>query len=193
MKALICSCLLAALAAPVAAEPNGAKASSSSFVYLVTGTCLNSPAGFNAKLETNNAGVAWSTTFAGQGSVDGQGAATEVGQSVDTASFGAGPRMHAPAAHAYKATFTAAISGPADDGSVMFHADAMHGVFTAGPYTGQEFGVSGFDLKKAISASGVDVYGSPASPVVQAFALADGRKVERVCVLTVSATMLRQS
>lgn len=58
------------------------------------GTCLASPEGFNSKLEPVNSGVAWTTTFNAVGTADANGNVTELGQSVDSASFGVGPRMH---------------------------------------------------------------------------------------------------
>ena len=64
-------------------------------------------------------------------------------------------------------------------------------MFTAGPYAGQSFTLSGFELGRSAGEQGADVYGSPASPVLQTVSLADGMKFERVCVLTMSATPLR--
>ncbi len=192
MKAAFCSRLLIALVViPALAEPISANANAPPFTYRSSGTCLASPLGFNSKLEPVNSGVAWTTTFTGSGSVDDHGAATETGQAVDTASFGVGPRMHTPAAHAYDDRFTVAIADPGDGGSVTFHAGTISGTFTAGPYAGQSFSLSGFELKKAIEDHGFDVYGSATSPVVQTLSIANGIKFERVCVLTVSTSPRR--
>jgi hypothetical protein len=180
--------LMTLVVIPALADPISANTNTAAFTYRISGTCLASPAGFNSKLEPINSGVAWTTTFTSVGSVDDRGAATEVGQAVDTASFGAGPRMHTPAAHAYDDRFTVAITDPGDDGSVTFRAGMMSGTFTAEPYAGRSFSLSGFELKKAIGDHGFDVYGSAASPVVQTLSLADGIKFERVCVLTVSTS-----
>ena len=192
MSALSCSRLLVSLAVlPALAVPISANANTPAFTYRISGTCLASPLGFNSKLEPVNSGIAWTTTFTSAGSVDDHGAATETGQAVDTASFGAGPRMHTPAAHAYDDRFTVAITDPGDGGSVTFHAGTISGTFTAGPYAGRSFSLSGFELKKAIGDHGFDVYGSAAAPVVQTLSLADGVKFERVCVLTVSTSPQR--
>ena len=192
MRAVFCSRLLMTLVAiPVLADPISANANTPAFTYRSSGTCLASPLGFNSKLEPINSGVAWTTTFTSAGSVDDHGAATEVGQAVDTASFGVGPRMHTPAAHAYDDRFTVVITDPGDDSGATFRAGMMSGTFTAGPYAGRSFSLSGFELKKAIGDHGFDVYGSPTSPVVQTLSLADGTKFERVCVLTVSTSPRR--
>ena len=142
-------------------------------------------------MEPVNSGVAWTTTFASTGSVDDHGAATETGQAVDTASFGVGPRMHTPAAHAYDDRLTVASTESGDDGSTTLRAGTISGTFTAGPYAGRSFSLSGFELKKAIGDHGSDVYLSATSPVVQTLSLADGVKIERVCVLTVSTSPRR--
>ncbi len=189
MRAVFCSCLLMMLVVVAAlADPIGAN---TPLNYRSSGTCLASPEGFNSKFEPMNTGVAWTTTFTSMGSIDDHGAATEVGQAVDTASFGVGPRMHAPAIHAYDDTFAVVITEPADDGSVTFHVGTVSGTFTAGPYAGRSFSLSGFELKKAVRDHGVDVYGSAASPVVQTLSLAGGIKFERICVLTVSTSPRR--
>jgi hypothetical protein len=130
-------------------------------------------------------------TFTSVGSVDDHGASTEVGQAVDTASFGVGPRMHFPAAYAYDETFTVAITVPGDGSSATFHAGTASGAFTAGPYAGQSFSLSGFELKKTIGDYGVDVYGSATLPVAQTLSLADGMKFERLCILTLSTSPRR--
>jgi hypothetical protein len=184
MRTVFFFCLLAALAAPALAEPPGANPNTSAFTYSASGTCLASPEGFNAKLEPTYTGLAWTTSFAGNGNVDDHGAATEVGQSIDTASFGVGPRMHAPAAHGYNSTFSVSISETGDNGAV-FRAGAVNGTFTAGPFAGRSFSLSGFELKRLARHDGADVYGG-ASPVMQTVSLAGGAKYERVCVLTVS-------
>ena len=192
MRTMFRSRLLMTLAVlPALAAPIGANANTPAFSYRSSGTCLASPSGFNSKLEPVNSGVAWTTTFASTGSVDDHGAATEAGQAVDTASFGVGPRMHTPAAHAYDDRLTVTITESGDDGSTTLRAGAISGTFTAGPYAGRSFSLSGFELKKAIGDHGSDVYGSATSPVVQTLSLADGVKIERVCVLTVSTSPRR--
>ena len=187
MRTVFCSFLLMTLVAvPALAEPIGAN--TPPFIYRSSGTCLASPAGFSPKLEPINSGVSWTTTFTSMGSVDDRGAAAEVGQAVDTASFGVGPRMHTPAAHAYEDTFTVAITEPGGDSKVTFRAGMVSGTFTAGPYAGRSFSLSGFELRKAASDHGVDVYGSATSPVVQTLSLSGGIKFDRICVLTVSTS-----
>jgi hypothetical protein len=184
MKTVFVSCLLAALAGSALAEPADIKSTASPFTYSATGTCLASPQGFNANLEPVYTGLAWTTTFTSDGSVDEHGAASEAGQSIDSPSFGVGPRMHAPAAHAYKSTFSVAVSDSQDNGAT-FRAGAATGTFTAGPTAGKNFGISSFELKRLARHDGTDVYGG-ASPVIQTVTMTDGAKFERVCVLTVS-------
>ncbi len=192
MRITFCPRLLTTLIViPALADPIGANANTPAFTFRSSGTCLASPAGFNAKLEPVNSGVAWTTTFAGTGSVDDHGAAIEVGQAVDTASFGVGPRMHTPAAHAYEDRFTVVIADPGDKSGGTFRAGMTSGAFTAGPYAGRSFSLSGFELKKAAGDHGSDVYASAASPIVQTVSLGDGVKFERVCVLTVSTSSRR--
>ena len=190
MKTVFVCCLLAALAGSALAEPADTKSTASPFTYSASGTCLASPQGFNANLEPVYTGVAWTTTFTSNGSVDEHGAANEVGQSIDSASFGVGPRMHGPAAHAYKSTFSVTVSDSQDDGAAL-RAGAATGTFTAGPTAGKSFGISAFELKRLARHDGSDVYGG-ASPVMQTVTLADGGKFERVCVLTVSVYPARE-
>ena len=192
MRAIFSSRLLMVLAVlPALADPISADTNTPAFTYRSSGTCLASPAGFNSKLEPVNSGVAWTMTFASTGSVDDQGAATEVGQAVDTASFGVGPRMHTPAAHAYNDRLTVTITRSGDDSSATFHAGMISGTFTAGPYAGRSFSLSGFELRNAAGDQGSDVYGSRTSPVSQTLSVADGIKFERVCVLTVTTSPRR--
>jgi hypothetical protein len=99
--------------------------------------------------------------------------------------------MHTPAAHTFNATFNVSISEPADDGSVTFHAGMASGTFTAGPYAGQGFSLSGFELKKtSVRNDWVDVFGGDTSPVAQTLSLVGGRKFERVCILTILTSPL---
>jgi hypothetical protein len=146
------------------------------------GTCLASPEGFNPKLEPINSGVAWTTTLTGIGSVNAHGAATEIGQAVDTASFGVGPRMHIPAARSYKVSFTATINKQEKDGSSTFRAGASEatGSFTAGPYAGRSLTLSAFQLKRN---SAEKIYGSVDTPLLQTVFLGGGVKFERICVI----------
>jgi len=190
MRTVSCSCLLTMLAAPALANPPDANVKGAAFTYSASGTCLASPEGFNSKLEPVNIGVAWTTSFNSMGSVDDHGAATQVGQAVDTASFGAGPRMHAPAAHAYNGTFNVTIES-ADDGSVTFHAGMLSGTFTAGPFAGRDFSLSGLELKQFGRSDGITVFGSATSPVAQTLSLVGGPKFERLCVMTVSTSPRR--
>ncbi len=94
-----------------------ADAKTPTIVYSSSGSCIASPFGFTAKLQPVNSGVSWRTTFNVVGSGDENGNVREVGQSVDSASFGVGPRMHMPAANAYTATYVSSVTGPNEDGS----------------------------------------------------------------------------
>ena len=155
------------------------------FAYRSSGTCMASPEGFNSKVEPINSGVAWITTFASVGRVDGHGAGTEIGQAVDTASFGVGPRMHMPGASVYEVSFTATISRT-ETGGVVFRANEASGTFTAGPYAGRTLSLSGFQLKRTAAENAAQTFGSVDSPVVQAVSLGGGAKFERICVMTLS-------
>jgi hypothetical protein len=186
MRSALGSCLMLTLLAQALAAPTDANLNNvSPFTYSASGTCLASPEGFDSKLEPVNSGTAWTTSFTSSASVDKNGEATEAGQAVDTASFGVGPRMHTPAAHAYKATFNTSISEPAEDGTVTFHAGTANGTFIAGPHAGQSFTVSGFELRKSARYDGVEVYGGAGSPIAQTLSLAGGKKIQRVCALTI--------
>ncbi len=182
MRFALCSCVLIGALSQAHADPT--KMETAEFAYRTSGTCLASPEGFNAKLEPVNSGVAWTTTFTGNGRVDAQSGATEMGQSVDTASFGVGPRMHAPGAHAYEIKFKATIGKSEKDGGPIFRADAANGTFTAGPYAGRSLGVSAFQLTRNTVENAVETYGSAGSPVIQTILLGSGAKFERICVLT---------
>jgi len=187
MRTVPCICLSTLLLlTPALADPTRANTNSPPFSYHSSGSCLAAPEGFDAKQQPINPGFAWSMNFTSAGSVDDHGAGTETGQALDTASFGAGPRMHTPAAHAYSAVFTAVVGEPADDGSVTLHVGPFSGSFSAGPYAGQSFSLSGFDLKKAGRDNSVDVYGT--APVRQTLSLGSGRKFEQLCILTVSTS-----
>jgi hypothetical protein len=190
MRAASCFCFL--IAALVSALAGPTNTQTAELAYHSSGTCLASPEGFNSKWEPINSGVTWTTTFASIGRVDAQGAATEVGQAVDTASFGVGPRMHTPAAHSYKVSLTATISKPEKDGSLTFRAGEANGSFTAGPYAGRSLTLSGFQLKRN-AAENVEVYGSADTPVMQTLFLGGGVKFERICVLTLSVSPIQGS
>jgi hypothetical protein len=92
--------------------------------------------------EPVNSGESWGTTFNAVGSSDSNGKLTEAGQSVDSASFGAGPRMHPPGAHAYRDMFMALLTGPNADGSSNFQLKGAGGTFTAGQHAGLHFTIS---------------------------------------------------
>jgi hypothetical protein len=190
MKTALRFGVLASFAAALIAD--GAEAKPSTIVYSSSGSCIASPFGFTAKLEPVNPGVTWRTTFNVVGSGDENGNVREAGQSVDSASFGSGPRMHTPAANAYTDTYALSVTGPNEDGSLTLRVGTQSGTFTAGPYAGLNFTVSGFALKGWIGAGNFGVYGSSEAPVVQAFTLSNGAKYQRICTtLTVSTAPRR--
>jgi hypothetical protein len=184
MRRILCTTVLISLgmASPVYAGG----VTTSTFAYAGSGTCLASPEGFNSKLEPVNSGVAWTTIFNAAGLTDANDNVTELGQSVDSASFGVGPRMHMPAAHAYEDTFSFAVTEPDRDGTVTLHVGTLSGTFTAGPNAGVTFVISGFELKKGIGDNGVTVFRSAGSPTIQTVSLANGIKFSRICMLTAS-------
>lgn len=177
--------LLASAAIAVRADP---RAQQPAVTYATSGTCVNSPEGFNSKLEPTNPGTTWTTTFNATGSADANGNVTEVGQSVDTASFGAGPRMHMPAASAYKATFTSkAELNP--DGSYNIVTGTLSGAFTHGPYAGQTFSAApGLLLKQSPDQNGVSVQTTIGAPIIQTFSLSNGTSFQRICIVRAVVT-----
>jgi hypothetical protein len=182
MKSLLGACILMSVGIGASGAEGG---KTPAFGYSSSGSCIASSLGFTPKLEPINPGVSWRTTFNAVGSSDADGKVTEAGQSVDSASFGAGPRMHAPAANAYKDTFMAALTGPNADGSSTFQLAMARGAFSAGPNAGLGFTISNFELKGWAGANGVKTYGSSESPVVQTVSLANGTKFQRICTMLI--------
>jgi hypothetical protein len=92
MKSIFGACILMSVSIVAASAEEGKTV----FGYSSSGSCIASPLGFTSKLEPTNPGLSWRITFNAVGSADADGKVTEAGQSVDSASFGAGPRMHSP-------------------------------------------------------------------------------------------------
>ena len=157
----------------------------SAFGYSSSGSCIASAFGFTSKLEPVNSGVSWRTTFNAVGSGDTNGKVAEAGQSVDSASFGAGPRMHPPGAHAYRDTFMAVLTAPNADGSSNFQLKMASGAFTAGQHAGLRFTISDFELKGWSANNGVKTYGSSETPVIQTISLGDGTRFQRICTMLI--------
>ncbi len=171
-------CILILLATAAVTKP--ASAGTPMLAYTSSGACVASPTGFDSKLQPVNSGVAWRTTFNAVGRADANGSVTEEGQSVDSASFGVGPRMHVPAANAYKDTFVSTIAGPNEDGSFIFRAGTLSGTLTAGPKVGLTFMISGFGLKGWKGENGLSVYGSGGPPVIQTVSFSNGANFQRI-------------
>jgi hypothetical protein len=170
------------------APPAGAGAPQSTLTLATSGTCINSPSGFNSNLEPANSGTAWTTTFNAIGSADANGNITEVGESVDSASFGVGPRMHMPGANAYKDTFTATAK-PNSDGSYSIVTGTMSGAFTDGPDAGRTFTASpGLPFKQWPGQNGVSVRASTGAPVIQTLLLSNGISFQRICTVRTLVT-----
>ena len=181
--------LLASTAIAVRADP---RAPQQALTHATSGTCVNSPEGFNSKLEPTNPGTTWMTTFNAVGSADANGNVTEVGQSVDTASFGAGPRMHMPGAHTYKATFTSKAE-PNSDGGYNIVTGTLSGEFTDGPYAGQTFTAApGLPFKQLPGQSGMSVQTTAGAPVIQKFSLSNGASFQRICTVRALVTSAPQ-
>lgn len=188
MRNAFCSCLSILVAIVAVGDPAGAQAPLPARVYATSGSCLNSPEGFNSKLEPVNSGVAWTITFNAVGSIDASGNVTEVGQSMDTASFGVGPRMHAPAANAYKDEFTSTVTANSD-GSYTIATEKLSGRFIDGPYAGQTFTAApGFLFKQWPGQNGVSVQATTGTPVVQVFSLSNGISFQRICTVRTVVT-----
>ena len=176
---------LIAAAVAVGASVASGEPNASAFSYAASGACLASPEGFNSKLEPNNSGVAWTTIFTSSGSADSHGNATEVGQGINSASFGVGPRMHMPAAYAYRISFSSNFRFSDEDKSDRFHITSASGKFVAGPNVGLTFKLSDIELRKESVEDGFAVYGT-SSPSMQTVSLDNGVRFQRVC-----ATKLR--
>jgi hypothetical protein len=189
MKTLFGACVLISVGIGVANAEGGKM---STFGYSSSGSCIASSLGFNSKLEPINPGVSWRTTFNAVGSIDAGGKATEAGQSVDSASFGAGPRMHIPAANAYGDTFAAALVEANTKGGSRLQLGVASGAFTAGPNVGVRFTISSFELKGWSGADGIKTYGSSELPSIQTVSLADGAKFQRICTMSVVLISLRR-
>jgi hypothetical protein len=188
MRRAFCFRVLILLASAAIAVPAGAGAQQPAHTYATSGTCLNSPGGFNSNLEPANSGTAWTTTFNAVGSADVNGNVTEVGQSVDSASFGVGPRMHMPGASAYKDTFTSTAK-PNSDGSYGIVTGTMSGAFTDGPDAGQTFTAApGLPFKQWPGQNGVSVQANTGAPVIQTFSLSKGRSFQRICTVRTLVT-----
>ena len=188
MTNAFCSCLLIIAAIATVEVPAAAQAPYPAFVYSASGSCLNSPEGFNSKLEPVNSGVAWTTAFNTVGSVDANGNFTEVGQSVDTASFGVGPRMHVPAASAYNDGFTSTVTANSE-GSYTIVTGKLSGRFTDGPYAGQTFTATPGVLFKRWPGQGeIAVEATTGPPVVQVFTLSNGISFQRICTVRTVVT-----
>ena len=155
MKVVFRSLLLIAPAVAVAAPAAWSEPNISAFSYTGSGSCLASPEGFNSKLEPNNSGVAWTTTFTFSGSSDSRGNATEFGQAINSASFGVGPRMHKPAAYAYQISFSSSFRFVDEDKSDRFYIGSASGKFVTGPNAGIAFKVSDIELGKGSFGSGL--------------------------------------
>lgn len=181
MNGAFFSCVLILLG--IAAAANTGNAETPTLTYTSSGSCVASPEGFDSRFEPVNAGVAWRITFNALGSADRNGNVTEVGQSVDSASFGVGPRMHVPAAGAYKGTYVSTVTGPNEDGSFTLHVGTTSGSFTAGPNAGLSFTISDFELKQWRGDNGLSIYGSTGSPIIQTFTKSNGTKFQRICTM----------
>jgi len=189
MRSAFCSSLLISLGIAAPVDPAGAE--TAVFAYTISGSCLASPKGFNSNLQPVNSGVAWMIIFNGVGGADANGNVTEVGQSVDSASFGAGPRVHVPAATAYKDVFISTVTQPNGDGGSILHMGTVSGTFTAGPNAGLRFTISDLELKGWIG-NGVSVYASSESPVVQTVSLSNGTRFHRICTVFMVSTSSAQ-
>jgi hypothetical protein len=180
-------CALLAMAGAAAAQP-AQQPARHALAYVSSGTCLNSPMGFNAKLQPVNAGIAWTMAFSAVGSVDENGNVTEAGQSVDTASFGVGPRMHTPETNGYTATFSSTVKTNSD-GSRTLESGPLNGTFTDGPNAGQSFTVSpGLTLAQWPGEHGLSIAATGGKPVVQTLLFANGTRFQRICTVTTVLT-----
>jgi hypothetical protein len=166
----------------------GAESPPPASTYVTSGNCLNSPNGFTAKSEPVHSGTAWTTSFHAVGTADANGTVTEIGQFIDGASFGVGPRMHSPAANAYKATFTSTVTANAD-GTYTIAMGKLSGTLTDGPFAGKTFTASpGLTFKRWPSQNGVAVQATAGAPVTQTVSLADGATFQRICTATTVVT-----
>ncbi len=102
---------------------------------------------------------------------------------MDTASFGVGPRMHAPAASAYKVEFTSTVTENSD-GSHTVVLGTLSGRFTDGPYAGQTFTAApGGLLKQWQGQNGVFLQATAGAPAIQVLSLSNGISFQRICTV----------
>jgi hypothetical protein len=184
MRGVIYPCVIAALAGVGLTSPADAQAPSPTLLYITSGNCLNSPLGFNSNLEPVYAGTAWTSTFTAEGGTDAHGVVTEIGQLLDGASLGVGPRMHGASGNSYKVTFSPTVtSNP--DGTSTVAVGALSGTFTGGPYAGKSFTASpGLVFKRWPPQNRVSIEASVGQPVIQTLSLSDGTKFQRICTAT---------
>jgi hypothetical protein len=135
-------------------------------------------------LEPNNSGVAWTTVFTASGSADSHGNAVEVGEGVDSESFGVGPRMHLPAAYGYRISFSSNFKFSDENKSDGVHISSAGGMFVAGPNAGIAIKLSDIELGKESVEGVIVVYGSARSPTFQTVSLENGGKFQRICPIS---------
>jgi hypothetical protein len=183
--------LLISLATAALAYP--ARATTPDVGYIVSGTCLNSTSGFNAKLEPVDPGTGWTESFnnLGSGTVSGNTVTvTEEGQSVFSAVFGFSPPKHVPQVNAYTNSHTDTFSGPNADGSFTDTFGTTSGTFTSGPHAGLTFTASaGIQLKNWQGRNnGVFVMATTGAPVIQTVSLSNNTRYKRICTISLVTT-----
>ena len=184
MRDIVYPCVMVVLIGAGMTSPADAQVAPPTLLYITSGNCLNSPLGFNSNLEPVYAGTAWTSTFTAEGGTDTHGVVTEIGQSLDGASLGVGPRMHNAAVERIQNHFQ-----PDGRFQPRWHVHGRggrtHWDFTGGPYAGKSFTASpGLVFKRWPPQNGVSIEASVGQPVIQTLLLSDGTKFQRICTAT---------
>ena len=208
MQKMLFGSLLIAMGTGLLAVPAYA-ATLPAFAYEVSGSCLNSTAGFNGSFQPNSGGTVWSSSYHGVGS------GTPVSQNSPTSYFteddtevvttifrvASGPLTNGPFAQAINQTYQATLTGINSDGSSTLTFANIGGTILVGPFKGG-FTASSTDLSLKVWLSKTSVSGGinaevgagffhsggTGSPVVQTVTLSNKTSYHRICT-TSSVTL----
>ena len=211
MQKTLLGSLLITIGAGLLALPAHAQTTLPTFGYEVSGSCLNSSAGFNGgTFQPNSGGTVWSSSFHGVGSgipVSPDSFTsnnTEDDIEVVTAIFSAvsGPLTSGPYAQALNQHFQSTLTGPNSDGSSTVTFASIGGTITTGPNKGLTFTASSANLSVKFWLSNSTVSGGisgnvsagffhsggTGSPVIQTVTLSNKTTYARICTVS-SATL----
>ena len=172
MQKTLLGSLLITIGAGLLALPAHAQTTLPTFAYEVSGSCLNSSAGFNGgTFQPNSGGTVWSSSYHGVGSLTPVSQdsftsnVTEDDIEVITAIFSAvsGPLTSGPYAEAVNQHFQSTLTGPNSDGSSTITFANIGGTITTGPNKGLTFSASTTNLAVKVWLSNSSVSGGGGS------------------------------